>query len=96
VNLISAVTAKGALRFSIIEGTLTAPKFIDFCKRPLHDQAGPVFLILDGHPVHRSMAVREFAESTSGRLRLSRPTARSSTPTSGLEDMSSTTGVCGP
>jgi transposase len=72
VNMISAISAKGALRFSIIEGTLTAPKFIEFCKRLLHDASGPVFLILDGHPVHRAKAVREFADSTRGRLRLFR------------------------
>jgi transposase len=72
VNMISAVTAQGALRFSIVEGTMTAPKFIDFCKRLLHDAPGPVFLIVDGHPVHRSKAVRAFAESTHGRLRLFR------------------------
>jgi transposase len=29
-----------------------------------------VFLIIDSHPVHRSRAVREFAASTKGRLRL--------------------------
>jgi transposase len=72
VNMISAVTAKGALRFSLITGTLTAAGFIDFCTRLLHDAPGPVFLILDGHPVHRSTAVREFAEATDGRLRLFR------------------------
>jgi len=72
VNMISAVSAKGALRFSIIEGTLTAAKFIDFCKRLLHDAPGPVYLILDGHPVHRSKAVTAFAASTNGRLRLFR------------------------
>jgi transposase len=70
VNMISAVTAQGALRFSIITGTLTAAGFIDFCQRLLHDAHGPVFLILDGHPVHRSRAVREFADATDGRLRL--------------------------
>ncbi len=72
VNMISAVSAKGALRFSIVEGTLTSAKFIDFCKRLLHDAPGPVFLILDGHPVHRSKAVSAFAASTSGQLRLFR------------------------
>ena len=72
VNMISAISAKGALRFSIINGTLTAPKFIDFCKRLLHDAPGPVYLIIDGHPVHRSKAVRAFAESTQGQLCLFR------------------------
>ena len=72
VNMISAISAKGALRFSIVDGTLTAARFIDFCRRLLHDAHGPVFLILDGHPVHRSTAVAAFAESTGGMLTLFR------------------------
>jgi transposase len=70
VNLVSAVTAKGALRFAAYHGNLNAGVFIDFCHRLLHDSTGPVFLVLDGHPVHRSNAVKQFAASTGGRLRL--------------------------
>jgi transposase len=70
VNLISAVTAKGALRFAAYQGSLNGPVFIDFCRRLLHDTAGPVFLVLDGHPVHRSKAVKQFAAATGDRLRL--------------------------
>jgi hypothetical protein len=29
-----------------------------------------VLLVLDGHPVHRSNAVKQFAAATDGRLRL--------------------------
>ena len=70
VNLISAVTAKGKLRFAAYDGHLNGPVFIDFCRRLLDDTSGPVLLVLDGHPVHRSKAVKQFADSTSGRLRL--------------------------
>jgi transposase len=70
INLISAVTPTGALRFGVIDGTLDGPKFIDFCHKLLHDTPGPVFLILDGHPVHHSKAVARFVEATEGRLRL--------------------------
>ena len=70
VNMISAVSAKGALRFAVYEGTTNAATFIDFCKRLLHDAAGPVYLVLDGHPAHRAAATREFAAATGGRLRL--------------------------
>jgi transposase len=70
VNLISAVTPGGVLRFATINGKLDASKFIDFCRRLLGDTAGPVFLIIDRHPVHRSRAVNEFAASTKGRLQL--------------------------
>jgi transposase len=70
VNLISAVSAKGALRFAAYEGNLNAVVFLDFCRRLLADATGPVFLVLDGHPVHRSNAVKQFAAASDGRLRL--------------------------
>src|ERR671933_1912292 len=74
LNMISAITAKGALRFAVLAGTLTAAGFIGFLKRALHDAArhggGPVFCIVDGHPVHRATAVTEFVTSTGGALRL--------------------------
>jgi transposase len=70
INLISAIAANGALRFAAYHGNLNATVFIDFCRRLLHDAPGPVFLVLDGHPVHRSNAVKAFAASTGARLRL--------------------------
>jgi transposase len=72
VNMVSAVTAKGALRFAVFEGTTTAASFIAFCKRLLHDAPGPVYLIVDGHPSHRAKAVQQYVASTEGRLRLFR------------------------
>ena len=47
VNMISVVSAKGALRFAVYEGNTNAAIFIDFCKRLLHDAPGPVYLIVD-------------------------------------------------
>jgi transposase len=70
VNMISAVSAKGALRFAVYEGNTNAAIFIDFCKRLLHDSPANVYLIVDGHPAHRATAAKEFAASTQGRLRL--------------------------
>jgi len=70
LNLISAVSAKGLMRFMTIEGRLTAPNFIDFLKRLIYKAERPIFMIVDRHPVHRSAAVRKFVESTEGRLRL--------------------------
>lgn len=70
INMISAITAKGALRFAVYEGNTNAAVFIDFCKRLLHDAPGPVYLILDGHPAHRAKATTEFVAATEGRLKL--------------------------
>lgn len=68
--MISAVTAKGMLRFSTFTGSLTAAKLIDFCKRLIADTNGPVFLVVDGHPTHRSKKVKQFVASTGGQLQL--------------------------
>jgi transposase len=74
INMLSAVTAQGALRFTVHDGRVNAEVFIDFCKRLLHDAeksgSGPVYLVVDGHPAHRAKATTEFVASTDGRLKL--------------------------
>ena len=70
MNLISAVSPQGQMRFMTVDGRMNAPKFIEFLKRLMHGVERPIFLIVDRHPVHRSAAVRNFVESTGGRLRL--------------------------
>lgn len=74
INMISAVTAQGALRFAVYQGNLTASVFIDFLQRLRHDAdkkgVGPVYLVVDGHPVHRATATKQFVAATNGRLRL--------------------------
>jgi len=70
VNMLSAITAKGEMRFMVTTGKVNAPRFVEFLKRLLTKAAGPIFLILDGHPVHRSGVVGAFVKSTAGRLRI--------------------------
>lgn len=70
MNMISAVSAKGELRFMLTEKGLTAPIFIDFLKRLIQGYNRPIFLVLDGHPVHHSKKVKDFVESTNGNLEL--------------------------
>jgi transposase len=70
LNMISAVTAQGLLRFSTYTGSLTGARFIEFARKLLHDAAGPVYLVVDGHPTHRSKAVKDFVAATDGQLKL--------------------------
>lgn len=51
-------------------GRADAPTFIEFCGRLLHDDGGPVFFIVDRHPIHTAAEVTTFAAATEGRLRL--------------------------
>ena len=70
LNMISAVTAQGLLRFSTYTGSFTGARFIEFCRKLMADTDGPVYLVVDGHPTHRSKLVKQFVASTKGRLRL--------------------------
>lgn len=70
VNLISAISPRGAMQFMATEGSVTSAVFIDFLKRLLHKADRPIFMIVDNHAVHRSKEVREFVKSTEGNLRL--------------------------
>ena len=70
VNAISTLTNAGRVRFSVFSGKFTAAVLIGFLTRLLGSTTGPVFLILDGHPVHRSRRVREWVAERSERLRL--------------------------
>ena len=70
VNMISAVNSKGEMRFMVSDTGINGVVFIEFLKRLISDIKEPVFLIVDGHPTHRSKKVKEFVESTKGKLGL--------------------------
>ena len=70
MNLISAVSTQGRLRFMITRGRVNAGVFIEFLKRLLVNASRPVFLIVDGHPTHKAKSVRSFVDSQKGKLEL--------------------------
>ena len=71
-NMISAITNRGKLNFMVFEGTFTNTTFIEFMKRMIKQATRKIYLIVDGHPVHRSVAVRKFAADNAKCLRLIR------------------------
>ena len=70
VNMISAISSRGALRFMLVDGKMNSEKFVRFLKRLVHDAPKSVFLVVDRHPVHRSAEVAKYVASTKGKLRL--------------------------
>jgi transposase len=70
VNMISAISPKGQLRFMTFNGKMNADKFIEFLERLIYRASNTIFLVLDGHPVHKSNKVKEFVVETKGKLRL--------------------------
>ena len=71
VNMISAVSNQGLLRFRLFVGSFTGAVFIDFLRRLLRDVAGRrVHLIVDGHPVHRAKLVSTWIGRHAERIQL--------------------------
>ena len=71
-NMISAITNRGALAFMVFDGKFHNAVFINFMKRLLKQTEGKIYLIVDGHPVHRSAAAKKFVADHAQRLRLIR------------------------
>lgn len=69
-NMISAITNKGALSFMVFTGRFEAAVFVDFMRRLLRQTAGKLYLIVDGHPVHKSRRAKAFVARNAKRLRL--------------------------
>ena len=69
-NMMSSVTNRGHLSFLLFTERFTAEVFIRFCRRLLRQRRRNVFLILDGHPVHRSKAVRDWLAANAHRIRV--------------------------
>lgn len=70
LNMISAISPKGSLRFMVVRGGVGAQVFIKFLQRLMHGRRRPVYLIVDGHPAHRAKVVKKYVESLDGRLQL--------------------------
>jgi transposase len=70
VNVMSAVSAKGALWFTVFLGRFTAPVFTAFLDRLARQAGRKVHVIVDRHPVHRSKAVRQWLDANADRVEL--------------------------
>ena len=71
MSLISAVTARGHMRFMIIDkGSVNADVFIEFLKRLIKGAEREIFLIVDRGSAHRAKKVSAFVQTLGGKLRL--------------------------
>jgi transposase len=69
-QMISTVSNRGNLRFMIFEGKFNAEVCITFLKRLIKDSKRKIFLILDGHPVHKSKKLKSWIAANSGKISL--------------------------
>jgi transposase len=70
LNMLSAVNRRGRMRFMLEERGLNADVVCRFLDRLMAGSSKPIFLIWDGHPMHKSRKVAETVERYEGKLRL--------------------------
>lgn len=69
-NMISAVTNRGRLAFMVFKERFTSQVMIEFLRRLIKQNPRKVFLIVDGHPVHRSRCTQCWVYQRRKKIRL--------------------------
>lgn len=69
-NVISSLTNRGRLAFMVFRDEFNAAVFLRFLRRLVRLVRRPVFLIVDGHPVHRAKRVTRWLDAHVDDLRL--------------------------
>lgn len=70
INMLSAISSRGKLRFVLYRDNMTADKLIDFMTRLVRDIKHKVFLILDNLRVHHAKRVTEWVEKHKSHIEL--------------------------
>jgi transposase len=60
VNVMAAISNKGELYFTCFTGSFTGPVFLAWLDRLVRHLDRKIHLIVDGHPVHRRVTVRDW------------------------------------
>lgn len=69
-NMISAITNKGQLNFMVFKKRFRVDVFLEFLRRLLRQSTRKVFLIVDSHPVHRAIKIRNWIDKKGDHIHL--------------------------
>jgi len=70
INLISALSNKGHLEFMLLDGTFNSEVFIEFLGRLIKHKRQKIYLIVDGHPAHKTKKVQAWLEENKKRIEM--------------------------
>lgn len=69
-SVVSAISNRGRLHFRVFSGRFDGRLFIDFLRRLCRQLGHKLYLIVDGHPVHRSRTVKDWLARHDDRIAL--------------------------
>lgn len=70
INVISALSNSGGFWYHVFSERFNADVFIDCLKDLIKNRRKPIYIITDGHPVHKSKAVAKFLKANGSRIQL--------------------------
>jgi transposase len=70
INMVSAISSRGKLRFMLYKDNMNGEKLIDFLQRLVKDTEKKVFLILDNLPAHHSKVTTAWLEKHKAEVEL--------------------------
>ena len=69
-NMISAITNHGQLNYMVFKKSFNAEVFLDFLKRLVRQSTQKIYLVVDGHPAHRAVKVKNWLDERPEDIRL--------------------------
>ncbi len=69
-SMVSSISNRGTLRFMVFTERFNTDVMLRFLKRLLKQMKRKIFLIIDGHPVHHSSAVKKFVAEKKDQIQL--------------------------
>jgi transposase len=68
ISAASAVNSKGGFWFATYQGAMDGEVFVELLQKMMHKRKKPVHLVVDGLPAHKRLIVKEYVQSTNGKL----------------------------
>lgn len=68
ISAASAVNSKGGFWFATYQGAMDGEVFVQLLKKMMHKRRKPIHLVVDGLPAHKRLIVKEYVQSTQGKL----------------------------
>ncbi|MBF6303148.1 IS630 family transposase, partial [Nocardia amamiensis] len=70
LNAMSTISPRGDMHFTVFRGRFNTKSFLEFLTRLLARHDTKIHLVLDGHPAHRSKAVKRWVAERADRIEL--------------------------
>ena len=70
LNMVSAISNKGHVEFMLLDGRFNSGVFLEFLIQLIKYKQQKIFLIVDGHPAHKTKVVNAWLEENSNRIEL--------------------------